>query len=92
MPPNISRHFCEECLLVFKARKGDISAPLPSFEGFLEGNMTDKDFVNMKIKDRFHKDYELTDSEIKFALFCTYFVILGGLFGLFYWMLQIATR
>ena len=59
---------------------------------FFEVIMTNKDFVNVKIKDRFHKDYELTDSEIKFALFCTYFVILGGLFGLFYWMLQIATR
>lgn len=92
MPPNISKHFYEECLPVFKARKAAFHILCHLLKAFFEGNMTDKDFVNIKIKDRFHKDYELTDSEIKFALFCTYFVILGGLFGLFYWMLQIATR
>lgn len=54
--------------------------------------MTNKDYVNVKIKDRFHNDYELTDSEIKFAIFCTSIVVLGGLFGLFYWILHIATR
>lgn len=54
--------------------------------------MTNKDFVNVKIKDRFHKDYELTDSEIKFALFCTFVLSFGCLFGLFFWMFEVATR
>ena len=54
--------------------------------------MTNKDFVNVKTKDRFRNDYLLTDSEVKFALFCTFIVVFSSLFGLFYWILQIATR
>lgn len=54
--------------------------------------MTNKDFVKIKTKDRFRNDYQLTDSEVKFALFCTFIVVFSSLFGLFYWILQIATR
>lgn len=59
---------------------------------FFEVIMTNKDFVNVKIKDRFHKDYELTNSKIKFALFCTFVLSFGCLFGLFFWMFEVATR
>lgn len=54
--------------------------------------MTNRDFINIKIKDRFHKDYKLTEGEIIFAIFCTRILIVFGYFGLFQWMLQIATR
>lgn len=54
--------------------------------------MTNRDFVKVKTKDRFHNDYQLSDSEIKFTLFCTFIVALSSMFGLFYWILQIATR
>jgi hypothetical protein len=54
--------------------------------------MTNKDFVKIKTKDRFHNDYRLTDSEVKFALFCTAMVLLSVILGLFYMTLSIATR
>ena len=54
--------------------------------------MTNKDFVNVKIKDRFHNDYELTKGEYYFALFSALILILEGFGSLFYWMLLIATR
>ena len=59
---------------------------------FFEVIMTNKDFVNVKTKDRFRNDYQLTESEVKFTLFCTFIVVFSSLFGLFYWILQIATR
>ena len=64
----------------------------PISGAFFEVIMTNKDFVNVKTKDRFRNDYQLTDSEVKFALFCTFIVVFSSLFGLFYWILQIATR
>lgn len=55
--------------------------------------MTNRDFVKTerRLKDRFHNEYQLTHSEIQFALLCTFILIIGGLFGFFYWILQIAT-
>lgn len=63
-----------------------------SVDAFFEVTMTNRDFINIKIKDRFHKDYKLTAGEIIFAIFCTRILIVFGYFGLFQWMLQIATR
>lgn len=65
----------------------------PEIGAFLEVIMTNRDFVKTerRLKDRFHNDYQLTHSEIQFALLCTFILIIGGLFGFFYWILQITT-
>lgn len=54
--------------------------------------MINRDFVNIKVKDRFHQDYELTSTEKKFALLSSLILVIECLFGLFYWMLHIAMR
>ncbi|WP_411598970.1 hypothetical protein [Gilliamella sp. CG13] len=41
--------------------------------------MTNRDFVKMKIKDRFHPDYQLTNSEINFSFIGIFILILFGL-------------
>ena len=52
------------------------------------------DFVgcNVRQTDRMAINYELTKGEHVYALFCTYFLTLGGLFGLIRWMLEVATN
>jgi hypothetical protein len=54
--------------------------------------MTNKDFVNGKIKNKFHINYVLTKGEYYFALFSALILLSGNLFMLFHWMLQIATE
>ena len=52
------------------------------------------DFVgcNVRQTDRMAINYELTTGEQIYALFCTYVLTLGGLFGLIRWMLEVATE
>ena len=47
---------------------------------------------NVHDTDRFNINYRMTKGEQIYALFCTYFLTLGGLFGLIRWMLEVATN
>ena len=47
---------------------------------------------NVRQTDRMAINYELTTGEQIYALFCTYFLTLGGLFMLIHWMLEVATE
>ncbi|MWN89466.1 hypothetical protein GQ597_01895 [Gilliamella sp. Pra-s65] len=47
---------------------------------------------NVYQTDRFNINYKLNHGEQIYALFCTYILTLGGLFGLIRWMLEVATN
>ncbi|WP_176701907.1 hypothetical protein [Gilliamella sp. GillExp13] len=47
---------------------------------------------NVHETDRFNINYKMTKGEQIYALFCTYVLTLGGLFGLIRWMLEVATN
>ena len=47
---------------------------------------------NVHETDRFNIDYKLTEAEKKFSFFCILILAFGGLFMMFHWMFDIATR
>ncbi|MBC9130690.1 hypothetical protein FcAc13_05130 [Frischella sp. Ac13] len=47
---------------------------------------------NVYETDRFKLNYRMTKGEQMYALFCTYFLTMGGLLMLIRWMLEMATE